>query len=176
MNRILLLGIFCIGLLWSCQMKKESAQVDVSPKPNPLKGTWQMTSVHWKTKDTTYSIHEAQPGLFIFTDETYSIMWTPIDEPRTPFADLSKPTDEELMAGFRTVVFNAGRYSHTDSTATAIPIIAKVPGFEGGKQFYRYTIDGDMLHLTMFDETYPNGDKPGWYGRYVTEFVMKRIE
>jgi len=135
-----------------------------------------MLSIHWKTKDTTYSIHEAQPGMFIFTDATYSIMWTPTGEPRKAFVDLSKPTEGELMAGFRTLVFNAGSYNHTDSTATAIPMIAKVPGFEGGKQFYRYFIEEDTLHLTMFDETYPNGDKPEWYGKYVTEFVMERME
>ncbi len=30
--------------------------------------------------------------------------------------------------------------------------------------------------LTMFDETYPNGTKPEWFGRYVTEFVLERID
>jgi len=141
---------------------------------NPLEGAWVMKSIHWKTKDTTYSIHEAQPGIFIFTEDSYSIGWTPTEEPRIPFQNLSKPSDEELKAGFRSIVFNAGSYTHTDSTAVATPIVAKVPGFEGGKQFYRYKIDGNVLHLTMYDETYPNGKKPGWYGRYVTEFVMVR--
>ncbi len=122
----------------------------------------------------TYSINEAQPGIFIFTDDSYAISWTPTDTPRVPFKNLSKPTDEELIAGFRSIVFNAGNYSYTDSTAVAIPIIAKVPGFEGGKQFYRYRIDGSILHLTMYDETYPDGEKPGWFGRYVTEFVMEK--
>ena len=172
----LLIPILMLVFLGACQVKKEAVQVDQSSVLNPLKGTWKMKSIHWKTKDTTYSIQEAQPGLFIFTDKTYSIMWTPTEVPREAFVDLSKPTEEELMSGFKTVVFNAGSYTHTDSTAIAIPIIAKVPGFEGGKQFYHYMIEGDILHLTMFDETYPNGDKPGWYGRYVTEFVMRRME
>ncbi len=108
---------------------------------NLLKGSWKMKEIHWKTADTTYSIHEAEPGIFFFTDKSYAIMWAPSDKPRVPFKVLSKPTDEELMAGFRSVVFNAGSYVYADSTVTATAFIAKVPGFKEGKQFYRYHIN-----------------------------------
>ena len=48
---------------------------------------------------------------------------------------------------------------------TVSPDLARVPGFEGAKQQYRYTIHEDQLSLTLFDETYPNGKKPEWYGK-----------
>ncbi len=143
---------------------------------NSLLGSWNVKEVHWKTKDTIYSITNAQPGIFFFTDSSYAIMWTPIDKPRKPFKTLSNPTDEELISGFRSVVFNAGNYTFTDTIITTTAFIAKVPGFEGGKQFYRYSIDGEKLRLTMYDETYPNGEKPKWFGKFVTEFVLNRID
>lgn len=145
-------------------------------KHTSLLGSWRVKEVHWKTKDTTYSITKAQPGIFFFTDSSYATMWTPIDTPRKPFKILSNPTDEELISGFRSVVFNAGNYTHTDTTVISTAFIAKVPGFEGGKQFYRYTIDGKRMRLTMYDETYPNGEKPGWFGKFVTEFVLHKID
>ncbi len=163
---------FLIGFS-SCK----SAQTSIkASKKSTLVGSWEMVEVHWKTKDTVYSIPKAQYGLFIFEENRYSIMWTPIDKERTPFVNLSKPTDEEKMAGFSSVVFNGGTYVMTDSTITTTALIAKVPGFEGGKQFYKYTIEGDLLRLVFFDETYPNGKKPEWYGKYVTEFVMRKTK
>ncbi len=159
-------SIFFLGLT-SCK---------VEVKNNRLKGSWEIDEIHWKTKDTTYSILKAEPGIFFFTDSSYAIMWTPLDEPRRPFKILSKPTDDELIAGFRSVIFNAGSYIFTDTTVVSTAFIAKVPGFEGGKQFYRYTIEGNGLRLTMYDETYPDGKKPEWFGRYVTEFVLNKID
>ena len=143
---------------------------------NELLGVWEMKSILWITKDTTYTISEAQPGKFIFTPTNYSLMWTPTEEPRIPFRELSNPTNEETIAGFRSIVFNTGTYDYTDSTIVSRAQIAKVPGFEGGQQFYRYNINGDTLSLTMYDETYPNGEKPNWFGRYVTKFILVKIE
>ena len=142
----------------------------------PLIGSWEMSSIYWITDDTTYSIESAQPGLLMIGANRYSIMWTPIDQPRKPFKSLSKPTDEEMKTGFRSIVFNAGLYEKTDSTLTTTAQIAKVPGFEDGKQYYRYNIKDDILELTMFDETYPDGQKPEWFGKFVTKFILKKVK
>ena len=147
----------------------------IEKEVHPLLGSWEMTSIHWMTSDTTYSIPKAQPGLFMIDSARYSIMWTPQEEPRIPFVNLSQPTPEEMQAGFRSVVFNGGSYVMTDSTLTTTAQIAKVPGFEGGKQYYRFTLDQDQLTLIMFDETYPDGTKPSWYGMYQTKFVLNRV-
>lgn len=138
-------------------------------------GSWELQAIHWIAKDTTYSINKAQPGLFMIDQDRYSIMWTPTQSPREPFKVLSQPTDAEIKNGFRSIVFNAGNYEMNDSTLITRAQIAKVPGFEGGKQCYRYTIQSDTLQLTMYDETYPDGTKPEWYGKVQTQFVLKRL-
>lgn len=143
---------------------------------NPLLGSWKMASVTWKSDEATSTIEQAQPGIVLFTPNSYSIMWIPINGIRTPFKVLSKPTDEEAIFGFKSVVFNAGSYERVDGVVTTKSYIAKVPGFEGGLQFYRFRIDGDVLRLTMFDEVYPDGTKPDWSGVWETEFVLNRVK
>ncbi len=164
--------ILCFAL--SCISEtKQSAPKEVND--NTLLGSWDMKRIEWITADTVYTIEKAQPGIFMVTPTRYSIIWTPTQEPRKAFEKLSAPTDEEIIAGFRSVVFNAGTYVRTDSTLTTEAHIAKVPGFEGGIQYYDYQLSADTLSLTMFDETYPDGSKPDWAGTWKTRFIMKRI-
>lgn len=162
---------FTIGL--SCNNSNEEHQND---KISSISGTWEMKSIHWITKDTIYSINKAQPGMLMLNSNRYSIMWTPIKEPRTPFKNLSKPTDEELKSGFRSIVFNSGTYKYSDSTITTTANIAKVPGFEGGKQFYTYKLNNKIMELIMYDEIYPDGTRPKWYGKFQTKFVLEKVD
>ena len=165
-----------IAIISWCHGQGESKVVKPQTSLAPFIGSWAMSEVHWVTKDTTYSIHQAQPGIFIFTPISYAIMWTPTESPRQAFADLANPSEDEMQKAFKSIVFNAGDFIWTDSTITTQATIAKVPGIEGGRQYYRYSLNGDVLQLTMYDETYPNGDKPAWSGKYQTVFVLKRIE
>jgi len=151
-------------------------QHKVQTTNNPLLGSWKMVKVTWVSKDKSHPIDNAQAGIFLFTPSSYAIQWIPTPKPRVPFVLLSKPTDEEKMAGFSSVVFNAGSYEYTDNMVTTTAYIAKVPGFEGGKQFYKFKIINDTLSLIMFDEIYPNGTKPNWFGKYKTEFVMLKVK
>ena len=169
------------GLIWltlflvissSCSDKKS---IKTAQEKCAIWGSWEIQAIHWVTKDTTYSINKAQPGLFMIDQERYAIMWTPPQAPRQPFKVLSQPTDEELKNGFRSIVFNAGKYEMNDSTLITQAEIAKVPGFEGGKQCYRYTIQSDTLQMTKYDETNPDGTTPEWYGKVQTQFVLKRL-
>lgn len=176
-SAIVSLTLFVIVLLFfSCSENHDKEHHHAQTETKPLLGAWEMTSVHWITKDTSYTIDPTQAGLFMIDESRYSTMWVPIDTIRTPWVDLSKPTDAEIIEGFSSVVFNAGTYEMTDSTLTTTARIAKVPGFEGGKQFYKYDITEDRLSLTMYDETYPDGTKPRWFGRYVTKFVFDRAK
>lgn len=135
-----------------------------------------MTRVDWISKDTTYTIENTKPGILMINESSYSIIWTPIKEKRKAFKKLSEPTEGEIIHGFRSIVFNAGKYEITDSTFTTTAKIAKVPGFEGGKQFYKYAIHGATLELTLHDETYPSGEKPDWFGIWNTKFTFKKAE
>lgn len=83
-----LLVLFLVLILSACNIETEK-ETKTIVKTTPIVGTWKMTSIHWITKDTTYSIEKAQPGFFMFTPKRYAIMWTPIEEARTPFQNLS---------------------------------------------------------------------------------------
>ncbi|WP_438423523.1 hypothetical protein [Aquimarina macrocephali] len=163
--------ITIIILVNGCTNKKEEVV-----KNNPILGSWSIEEVQWITKDTIYSIKQPLPGIFMVTPKRYSIIWTATDTSRKPFKNLSHPTEEEMISGFRTIVFNSGTYTATDSTFNVQAIIAKVPGFEGGKQSFIYDLKGGLLKLKMIDETYPDGQKPSWFGKLETQFVMKRID
>ena len=163
--------IFCFVALSLVACNKHKVQ----SKHNPLLGSWKMQSVTWISQEKSYPINPAQAGIFLFTDNSYSIQWTPTKEPRKSFVDLSKPTDKEKMAGFASVVFNSGSYEFTDKTVTTTAYIAKVPGFEGGKQYYNYTVNGNTLTITMIDEDYPDGSKPEWAGKWTTKFTLQRV-
>jgi len=167
MVRLSLFILLLLGVFSSCSKHIK----------NSVKGAWKVNEIYWFTPDTTYTIKNAQPGIFMVSDATYSFIWTPINEKRTAFKKLSNPTKEEIISGFKSIVFNAGGYVKTDSIFQIKATIAKVPGFEGGIQTFTYEIkDNDRLKLKMIDETYPNGDKPSWYGKLETLFVMERIK
>ena len=163
--------LLMFGMLGSSVFAADANQVE-----NPLLGSWRLASVTYKSEERSSTIEEAQPGIFLFTPDSYAIMWTPLNRARTPFKVLSNPTDEEAIAGFKSVVFNGGSYQFDGDGMTTKAFIAKVPGFEGGLQHYRYDVNGDQLHLTMFDETYPDGSKPDWSGIWETEFVLERVK
>lgn len=156
-------------LLLTCLASPASAD------PADLVGAWELQAVHWRSAERERSIDPAQPGLFLFTGSHYSIIWSPNEQPRTPFAVLAEPTDEEIGAGFRSIIFNAGHYQASKDQLVSTAMAAKVPGFEGGRQYYRYRVEGDRLLLTMFDERYPDGGKPAWSGQVQTEFVLRRV-
>lgn len=152
-----------------------AATNDLVQKEHSLNGSWRITEIHWHTKDTTYAITNAQPGYILFSDEAYALMWTRTRDPRTPFHKLSEPTSEEIIAAFQSVVFNAGTYRISNDTLTTKAAIAKVPGFEGGRQFYTFKqSNNDQLYVRMFDEIYPNGDHPDWFGVFELAFHLER--
>ncbi len=168
--------IFLASLLLLCYWTACS-NAPVAPTPaNDLLGTWRVTDIQWEYPDTTYRIADPEPGFLQFSPKRYSFIWTPTLEPRTPFAVLSQPTPEEMQAGFRSIVLNAGTYARTAEQITIIAEVAKVPGFEGGTQVFDYSLQGDTLNYTMIDETYPDGTKPAWFGKMKTKFALVKID
>jgi hypothetical protein len=142
---------------------------------NSIVGSWMLTEIQYIYSDTTYIAKEIQEGRFIFTSNRYALQYNPEMRPRAPFYNLSNPTNQEIIKAFRSVVFNTGSYKNNDSLLQTLADFAKVPGFEGGKQFYRVKYHTrDSMALTMFDETYPNGDKPAWYNKLSIKFILNR--
>lgn len=141
---------------------------------NPLSGSWRFSEIHYVYQDTTYSIYDAQPGRLLVGPHHYTIMYTPGRTNRQPFRSLSKPTDEEIREAFQSIVFNTGSYERSDSLFVTTADIARVPGFEGGRQYYKYQVNGRKLNLRMIDETYPDGTKPAWYKKLEILFILTK--
>ncbi|MFY7671067.1 ankyrin repeat domain-containing protein [Tenacibaculum sp. MEBiC06402] len=140
-----------------------------------LKGSWKVHKIKYHYPDTTYVVDQVKYGRFIFNEKNYAVMYNPMMNSRTPFKDLSKPTDLEIKKAFQSIVFNSGSYSLKKNIVHAIPDIAKVPGFENGHQYYKLEIrNSENISLTMFDETYPDGKKPEWYGKIKIQFLLKK--
>lgn len=144
------------------------------PASDPLEGSWTLKAVEFATAEDSTLIDPAQPGRFIFADGQYTLIWTYKRTPREPFADLSNWQNEEMVTAFQTIVFNSGKYEIDGDNVETTADLARVPGFEGGQQFYEFEIEGDVLNLRMVDETYPDGRKPDWSGKQTTLFVLER--
>lgn len=167
MKKILVLSVLLVSMLFSCNTNNENVE-----KENHLLGSWKMQEIHYIYADTTYIGKPITYGTILFTPKRYSLLYNPWTTKRKAFDTLSKPSDKEIKAAFKSIVFNSGSYIFTDSTVTTTADMAKVPGFEGGKQYYKYNIDKEKLAIMMFDETYPNGDKPEWFGKLKIKFKM----
>ncbi|MTI89632.1 MAG: hypothetical protein FH748_16900 [Balneolaceae bacterium] len=140
---------------------------------NPLLGSWKIKEIRYIYNNTTYKVYPPQ-GFLLIAEGRYSIMYAPQSKLRTAFSSFSNPTDEEVIMGFKKIVFNSGYYQLKDHTFIATPDIAKVPGFEGGKQYYSYSVNEDSLTFTLFDETYANGWKPDWYKKLKALFILEK--
>jgi ankyrin repeat protein len=143
-------------------------------KSNRILGSWLMKEIQYRYSDTTIIRKMTYPGRLLVTPDRYAIMYNPSGDMREAAASVGKLTDTEMLYAFKTLVFNSGSYAFTDSIFTATPDIAKVAGFEGGKQYYTYHQFEDKLELNFFDETYPNGEKPIWYGKLKIFFILER--
>ncbi|MCB0492389.1 MAG: ankyrin repeat domain-containing protein [Cyclobacteriaceae bacterium] len=154
------------------ELVREMEHLDA--KDNPLIGSWKINQIHYIYKDTTVVVDTVSQGRLTVTPNRYHIIYNPWLNPRVPFKVLSKPTDTEIKHAFQTLVFNTGTYSLNDTLFTTTSDIAKVPGFEGGMQYYSIEVDGDKLQLIMKDETYPNGEKPEWYQKLQILFKLNR--
>ena len=148
---------------------------DLAKEKAELLGSWKVQEIHYQYSDTTYIMKAQDHGRFIFSKKTYALMYNPRMEIRVPFKNLSKPNQDEINSAFSSMVFNTGSYTIDNHIINTQADIAKVPGFEGGKQYYKMHFDGkEKLELVMYDETYPNGDKPEWIGNLKIKYILKK--
>jgi hypothetical protein len=118
-----------------------------------LRGAWTLTQSSLAGRDTTITNGSPQPGLVLFTERHYSLMYVEGSQPRVPFADPVRPTDAEKLTAFDTFVGHSGTYTVVDSTVQMHVIVAKHPSMMGTDMrtsFARfvYRIVGDTLWLT----------------------------
>jgi ankyrin repeat protein len=148
----------------------------IDSEENYMIGSWTIREIHYIYADTTYESKMISPGRLIVASNSYAIMYNPYGNKRKSPLAMSNMSDEEKVYSFNTMVFNSGKYELMDSTFISTADMAKVAGFEGGIQYYEIGSDAGRKSLTMYDETYPNGNKPEWYGKLKIKFILEKEE
>jgi hypothetical protein len=73
-------------------------------------------------------------------------------------------------------VVNAGTYELEEATLITKPLIARVPGFGGGRAIWKYRIDGDSLYLEMFEEYTKDSTHAKWLDSVHYPIKLVRVE
>lgn len=139
-----------------------------------LLGSYTLKRIEYVYADTTIDVNPSQSGFLVLSPRRYAIAYNPGLKARVAFGNLSNPTEEEIQAGFKSFAFNSGAYEIKNGDLIASPDFAKVPGFEGGEQVYSIKKEGDLYAFTMYDETYPSGEKPSWYDKLKIRLYFER--
>jgi hypothetical protein len=112
-----------------------------------IKGVWKVAEIA-TTGAGAGKVDAPRPGLMMFGERYYSIMYVPSDKERSPFVG-DVVTEKEKADAFDSFFANAGTYELSGTTMTTTPLVAKNPGFEGGG-FARFQVrvQGKELWLT----------------------------
>jgi hypothetical protein len=129
-----------------------SMEEATSEMRGPLEGVWSLVSVD--PMDGSAIIDPSQPGLYIFAASHYSAVYAPGLDERVKSAASFLPTDAEMLEQYRSIIVNSGTYQIDGSSLTYRPMIAKSPGFVGGRLTGTFSVSGDTLtlhHEHLFD-------------------------
>jgi hypothetical protein len=119
-----------------------------SSTKKPIEGVWKVTEIV-VTGANASNVANPQPGLIIFTQKHYSVMWVPGNQPRSLFKG-EDPTDQEKIAAYDSFVANSGTYELAGATLTLHPMVARSPNFmAGGVSKVQMRIEGTTLWLTQ---------------------------
>jgi hypothetical protein len=131
--------------------------------PAPMKAQDPSIVGAWITTEWEGQEGEAQPGLLIFTDTHYSMMFVPAGKTREEWTGESM-TDADMAAAFSTLVANSGRYTQTGNQVTTEAFVSLNPNYMArwGENHLTYTfrVEGNTLHLTWPEGFMEPGDPP----------------
>jgi hypothetical protein len=152
-------------------------QVTDSPRVgSPLSGSWAMAEIAVISARGENRYPDPAPGLFVFGENHYSMVWMPLTEVPPDFEEIWKPTEEEKAAAFSSIVVNSGTYAYTDTTVTTTPTVAKTPEFIGGYAVYTYRVEGDTLWMDMTDTVSRDGVQDPGVGLFRMPLKLVRVE
>jgi hypothetical protein len=124
-------------------------------------GAWITTA--WEGQEA-----DPQPGMLIFTETHYSMMFVPAGMIREEYTG-EEMTDAEMLAAFQTLVANSGRYTRSGDEITTEAYVALNPNYMarwGENQLtYTFQIEGDLLHLT-WPAGFARADAPPFTGTF----------
>jgi hypothetical protein len=119
--------------------------------PGLLQGVWRATDVT-VIGGPEAGTYPAQPSLYIFTREHYSIAFISGRDSRPPWPSGSTRatlTDQQVRQTFEPYNSNSGRYSVQGNTLTITPSVALAPPYmAGGSDSFQVEVRGNTLILT----------------------------
>jgi hypothetical protein len=143
-----LIGLFT--LTWPAQAQESS-----------IVGAWITES--WEGEEG-----DPQPGLLIFTETNYSMMFVPAGMTREQYTG-EEMTEAEMVAAMQTLVANSGRYTREGDQITTEAYVALNPNYMAnwGENHLTYTfkVEGDLLHLT-WPAGFAGADNPPFTGTF----------
>ncbi len=128
------------------------AAVEEPETTGPLEGVWSVVAVD--PMDGSSPVDPSQPGLYLFAGSHYSAVYTPGPDARVKSEASFLPTEDEMIAQYQSIIVNSGTYDVDGSSLTLRPMIAKSPGFVGGRLTGTFSVSGDTLvlhHEHLFD-------------------------
>lgn len=114
-----------------------------------LEGAWIVAS--WISLNGEF-IEEAQPGIFIFTNKNYAIMYVGTDAERDGYNAEAGRTEKETIAAYNSITANAGGYTVEGNTFTTFAYVAKDPnymlGYPANGVEHTFERDGNFLTIS----------------------------
>ena len=139
-------------------------------------GVWKLLTIVYVSGADVSKVDPALPGLFIFSEDYYSMTWMPQQKFQEEYADLWHPSDAEKVQSYNSIVTNTGRYEVTNGELTTYVEVAKTPAFVGGKAVYDCEITGDILRLEVKDNVAHDGTRDESYLKFKTILTLERVE
>ncbi len=122
-------------------------QAIAEDKNDALIGIWKVKSGIAYLPDGSTRQSQLQESLIIFTESHYSMNWAGGGEPH-PFSETPfRPTDEEKISRYSTLLINAGKYEVKGDRLIVHPEFALVPEYAGG--YGEFTIGKEGGELTL---------------------------
>lgn len=116
----------------------------IEAQESPLVGAW--VTIEWVDQDAS-----PQPGLLVFTGTHYSMMFVRPGMVRERYTGETE-TDADMVAAYRTLVANSGRYTVRGDEFTTEGYVTLNTNYmaDWGENHITYTfrVEGDELHVT----------------------------
>jgi len=141
-----------------------------------IEGLWRITKITTTTSQGDNTSPHMLPSMFIFTKKHYSIIWMPGKELPQNYEKRWRPTDEEKVQSYNSIIVNAGTYDVDGNVITTKPAIAKTPDFIGGYAKFEYELKDNILKLTRIETMSNDGIQDAGALQVKTTLVLERIK
>jgi hypothetical protein len=112
-----------------------------------LDGAWRLVSSETIGPDGTRYPGSPHESLLLISGGYYSMNYAFGRQKSDYFSERFRPTDEEKLARYNSLLVNAGRFALDGGLLTIHPEFALVPEFIGGLGEFEYSVNGDNLEL-----------------------------